>query len=298
MRLSAIIVVLALSLSIVVVASAQKGMRPVGKRPPDLPAEVYRTGWALLIGINDYPHLPPQHQLNYAVKDATDLAELLKTGFGFPEENITVITNAEATKIGITNALASFADPEKVSEEDCVLVFFSGHGQTVTLPRGGDMGFLVPYDADVDLSGQPNPAHYARYCIDMGKLKRDSELIPAKHILFIVDACYSGLALSGSKGLGSRLPGWRVRPPRSEGRNAAPPAAWGDRRSRPGYRAGDSPHPSTPHPRLSPSRPASPWSDFNGSGTDIYLLPYPRRGRRYGGQRRKYLSPRNQRLGR
>ncbi|MCD6507419.1 SUMF1/EgtB/PvdO family nonheme iron enzyme [Candidatus Poribacteria bacterium] len=190
---------------------AQKGIRVVGRHPPELPDTVYRTGWALLIGINDYPNLPPQYQLNYAVADATELAKLLQTKFGFPKENIIILTNERATKKGIQNALAELADPDRVKEDDCVLVFFSGHGQTVTLPRlrgGGEMGFLVPYDAKVDLSRRPNAAQYYQYCIGMDELKRAAKLIPAKHILFIVDACYSGLVLESSRGLDPRIPGY------------------------------------------------------------------------------------------
>ncbi len=210
MKHSAIFVLVIFSLLTVSLSpSGQKGIKAVGTRPPDLPDVVYRTGWALVIGIDDYPHLPPQNQLNYAVKDATDLAELLQAKFGFPEENITVITNAGATKEGIENALASLADTSKVGVNDCVLVFFSGHGQTVTMPRtGGEVGFIVPSDARVDLSGEPNLAQYSRYCIDMQRLKRDASFIPAKHILFLVDACYSGLALGGHKVIGSKMPGY------------------------------------------------------------------------------------------
>jgi formylglycine-generating enzyme required for sulfatase activity len=190
---------------------AQRGIRVVGKRPPGLPGTVYRTGWALLIGINDYPNLPPQYQLDYATADAEALAKLLQTKFGFPRENITLLTNERATRQGILDALAELADPDKVKEDDCVLVFFSGHGQTVELPRlrgGGEMGFLVPYDAKVDLSSRPNAAQYYQYCIGMDELKRAAKLIPAKHILFIVDACYSGLVLESSRGLDPRIPGY------------------------------------------------------------------------------------------
>ncbi|MCD6506169.1 PEGA domain-containing protein [Candidatus Poribacteria bacterium] len=187
---------------------AQKGIRVVGRHPPELPEVVYRTGWALLIGINDYPNLPPQYQLNYAVADATELAKLLQTKFGFPKENIIILTNERATKVGILNALAELANPNRVKKDDCVLVFFSGHGQTVPLPYGGEMGFLIPYDAKVDLGEKPDYSQYYRYCIGMDELDRAAKLIPAKHILFLVDSCYSGLALRSLKGLDPNTRGY------------------------------------------------------------------------------------------
>jgi formylglycine-generating enzyme required for sulfatase activity len=187
---------------------AQRGFRikiPESVRS-ELPEQVYRTGWALLIGINKYPNLPANYQLNYAVADAEDFGSLLQRKFGF--SNIRILRDEQATKQGILDELSLFADPKKVENNDCVLVFFSGHGQTVSLPRGGEMGFLVPYDAKVNLSEQPNAAEYYRYCIGMDELKRIRTLIPAKHVIFIVDACYSGLALESSRGLDSKIPGY------------------------------------------------------------------------------------------
>lgn|GEM_PF-1264115 len=186
----------------------QKDIKVVGKKPPDLPVEIYQASWALLIGINDYPNLPPQYQLSYAVADATELAELLQMKFGFPKGNIILLTNGGATKRDILDALAELANPRRVKKEDCVLIFFSGHGQTVPLPYGGEMGFLVPHDAKVDLGEKPDYSQYYRYCISMDELRKVAKLIPAKHILFLVDACYSGLALRSLKGLDPSTEGY------------------------------------------------------------------------------------------
>lgn len=55
--------------------------------------------------------------------------------------------------------------------------------------RRGDVGFLVPYDGDVnDLSS----------LIRWDQLTRSADLIPAKHILYLMDACYGGLAIMRS----------------------------------------------------------------------------------------------------
>ena len=206
-------IIIAISVFLFLVVSpafAQKGMR--------LPSELanssdlaYRVSWALIIGINKYPYLPPQFQLNYAVADARALGSLLQGQFGFEKNNVMVLEDERATKQRIMNALSSFADPDRVKERDCLLVFFSGHGQTVPLPKaggGGDMGFLVPYDAQVDLSEKPNAAQYDKYCIPMEELLKKAKLIPAKHIIFIVDACYSGLVLGSSRGLDGKIPSY------------------------------------------------------------------------------------------
>lgn len=68
------------------------------------------------------------------------------------------------------------------------MVFFAGHGHTVTSIKG-EVGFLVPSDGDSnDLST----------LIRWDELTRGSDLIRAKHILFIMDACYGGLAVTRS----------------------------------------------------------------------------------------------------
>ena len=62
----------------------------------------YSDSWALIIGINDYQNVKP---LNYAVADAKDIKELLINEFDFPEENIQILLNKEATLDGIKRNL-------------------------------------------------------------------------------------------------------------------------------------------------------------------------------------------------
>lgn len=157
---------------------------------------VYDNSWALLVGVNTYPHLPPEFRLNYAINDVDALSTLLVEKFGFSQENIIVLRDGEATQKNILDQLSDLSDTRRIGQKDRVLVFFSGHGQTVPLRNSGEMGFLIPYDAKVDLSDVTNPSQYYKSCIGMDELKRRSSAIPAKHVLFLVDACYSGLAAS------------------------------------------------------------------------------------------------------
>ena len=171
-------------------------------------ASFYRTSWALLVGVNKYPHLPPKFQLNYAVNDVEVLAKLLIERFEFPKDNITILKDEQANQKNILDQLSDLANTQKIGKNDRVLVFFSGHGQTLPLPSGGEMGFLIPHDAEVDLSDVKNPAQYYKSCIGMDELNRRSLAIPAKHLLFIVDACYSGLAADFQRGLDLETPGF------------------------------------------------------------------------------------------
>jgi hypothetical protein len=184
---------------------AQRGMQ-ISNKDDIIPNDLYRNSWALLIGINKYPNLPAYCQLNYAVNDVQALKKALIEQYGFPEANITSLTDNKATKQGITDAIGQLTDRRKIDPEDRVIIFFSGHGQTVPLSNGGEMGYILPYDAKVDINDVTNPYSYYTTCLGMDELKRVSILIPAKHVLFLMDACYSGLAVSSRSGLQPTVP--------------------------------------------------------------------------------------------
>ena len=174
-------------------AQAPKSLQIVPKKGPLAGKALYTNSHALLVGIKKYEHLPKQRWLDYADRDAVDLRNMLVTQYGFREQNVVVLLNENATKARIEVVLSAFADSQKVREDDRVLVFFSGHGQTVKLPTGGDTGFLIPYDAKVDLDNPNNAAPYLTTCVRMDALWGYLEATPAKHSLVIADACYSGL---------------------------------------------------------------------------------------------------------
>ncbi len=158
--------------------------------------EVYGASHALLIGVNKYPHIPANLQLHYAVKDVEDLRSVLVKSYGFPPENITTLTDETATLSNIRHALSNLADKNAVKPGDRVLVYFSGHGQTVPIPDSGDMGFLLPSDAKVDLNDTSNAGPYLDTCLQMSDVWSRLEACPAKHVLLMADACYSGLLAS------------------------------------------------------------------------------------------------------
>jgi len=142
----------------------------------------YENSWALVIGINAYPIYP----LDFAVNDANAMAEVLNKAFKFPVENITVLLDAEATKQKIMQTFLKYAHNPELGADDRIIVFFAGHGFTKPGNRG-EVGYLFPIDGNTaDLNT----------LIRWDELTRNAELIPAKHILFVMDACYGGLAIT------------------------------------------------------------------------------------------------------
>ena len=144
----------------------------------------YSGSWALVIGINQYQHARP---LSYATQDAEDVARVL-SDLGFSQGGIQLITDGEASKARIQKSYLDYIEMAG-SPDDRIVVFFAGHG--VTRPgHRGPVGYLVPVDGDLD-----EPASLIR----LDEFTRNGDLIPAKHMLFIFDACFSGLVLEDKR---------------------------------------------------------------------------------------------------
>jgi len=142
----------------------------------------YGKSWALIIGINDYKKVSP---LGYARQDAEAFADILESNCGFPRENITILVDQDASRDRIRTSFLRYAE-DAISRDDRLLVFFAGHGYTRPGMRG-DVGYLVPVDGD--------PKDLATL-IRWNELTGDAELVAAKHLLFVMDACYGGLAVN------------------------------------------------------------------------------------------------------
>jgi tetratricopeptide (TPR) repeat protein len=78
-----------------------------------------------------------------------------------------------------------------------VLVFFAGHGATRKLPSGRDLGYIVPVEADTQ--------NFQGQSISMSNFQDISESIPAKHVFFVMDSCYSGLAITRGQSTGNYI---------------------------------------------------------------------------------------------
>jgi very-short-patch-repair endonuclease len=98
----------------------------------------------------------------------------------------------------------------ELGRSDSLVVFFAGHGHTVTdqIPDGYSVstGYLIPVDADRTERGAHTWEGIDNWLTAIARL-------PARHILVILDSCHSGIALSRSvqhRGLGVRTDGASV----------------------------------------------------------------------------------------
>lgn len=145
----------------------------------------YEKSWAIVIGIDEYAKWP---KLEYAGRDAQSIADTLTGQFGFPSSQVIVLKNEQATR---NNILAAFHDrlaDDRTGKNDRVFVFFAGHGATRQLASGRDLGYIIPVDSD--------PNEFATDAIAMTDIQNIAESMQAKHVMFVMDACYSGLGLT------------------------------------------------------------------------------------------------------
>lgn len=138
---------------------------------------------AIIVGIDDYPHIP---KLTGAVNDATDMSELLKNFGGFEVDHF--LTDEKAKCGAIRKAISDLF--WQLNQCDIALFYFSGHGFVDT--RGN--GYIAPYDMWKD-----EPLVYG---INMGELKQI--LLDSKNkscVIMIFDCCYSGIITKGDKSI-------------------------------------------------------------------------------------------------
>ncbi len=153
----------------------------------------YRKSWALIVGINEYHSLP---RLTGAVKSAKLIREKLVREFGFDPENIIELYDDQATRENILRGFDRLMDPERVSKDDRVFIYFAGHGVTRDI-GGKEKGYIMPVDGVMD--------KFASTAISTDQLHEFQEIIPAKHLFYAMDACYSGMIFTRGIGLRQRV---------------------------------------------------------------------------------------------
>ncbi len=170
-------------------AAETRGLTIIAKDPvTNQTGEVklYNKSYAVVIGIDNYQNLPADRQLANAVNDAKGIEATLKKHYRF--DRIFTLYNKDATRDNIMRLLTSEL-PDTVGKDDALFVFWAGHGNQKK-SDDGDLGYLIPYD------GNGNGIYGN---ISMSQLKDDiSKAIPAKHIFYAFDACYSGLLTTRS----------------------------------------------------------------------------------------------------
>lgn len=150
-----------------------------------------RDKWALVIGISKFGK--PEYNLEYAAKDATDFYNFLVNEASFKSDHVKLLLNEQATRANIMSAFGSSWLPRLTEPGDLVVVYVSTHGTPSTEDDGG-RNYVVAYDTDAD---DLYPTG-----VDMDEIyRRIKEGVKTDRVLIVLDTCYSGGAVPGSRAL-------------------------------------------------------------------------------------------------
>lgn len=148
---------------------------PSKARTPAVPDYDFGKYYALVIGNNDYQHLP---RLRTAGNDAATVSATLKDDYGYEVETL-----LDATRADILQAFSDFRG--RLTKQDNLLIYYAGHGW---LDTEADEGYWLPVDAT-----QADTVNW----ISNATISSSVRAIQAKHVLVVADSCYSGKMTRG-----------------------------------------------------------------------------------------------------
>ncbi|HMW90758.1 MAG TPA: caspase family protein, partial [Candidatus Obscuribacter sp.] len=147
--------------------------------------------YALVIGISNFED--PSLNLKYSAKDARDFCSYLTGPGNFKQENTRLLIDKEASLENIVDLIGDSWLPRVVKPDDLVVIYFSGHGSPAEMDVKGD-NYLVVYNT--------KPNHLFATGLSMTKLlPMIKERVKTERVLLVFDACHSGAAREGAKGL-------------------------------------------------------------------------------------------------
>jgi len=142
----------------------------------------FTNGHALIIGVGEYQHMS-QNNVPIAARDAESISTVLQnlSLCGYPAEQVTLLTNQEATCTAILATLDKLAD--KLTIESTLFLFFVGHGVY------GTDGKYYLTTHDTQLIGKKVKAGTG---ISEEKLIGKLRKVKARRMLLVINACHSG----------------------------------------------------------------------------------------------------------
>ena len=142
-------------------------------------APPFNKSYALLLGVSNYKYMSKLTLVNNDLKKMQEF--LLSRGF-----HVVLVKDEKLTIANVRSPQEYFAG--KINPDDRLLVYFAGHG-VPRIERGRDRGYLALINAPA--SGEISPGD----AIAMDDFVAWTERIAAKHLLVLLDACFSGRAV-------------------------------------------------------------------------------------------------------
>lgn len=149
------------------------------------PEGLYYKSWAVVIGVENYLLAP---KIPGVIDDAKTVAQAFRQ-LGFDE--VVELYDKDASSRRLQQTLMDFL-PRKVGRQDRLVIYFAGHAGITQSSSGKDLGYLVPWDAQV---GNVSKS------ITFEQLKEFSHRSASKHTLFLFDTAVRGWEVSAAQAL-------------------------------------------------------------------------------------------------
>ncbi|HLZ32653.1 MAG TPA: caspase family protein [Nitrospira sp.] len=149
------------------------------------PEGLYYKSWAVVIGVENYLLAP---KLPGVIDDAKLVAQAFRK-LGFDE--VVELYDKDASSRRLQQTLMDFL-PRKVGRGDRLVIYFAGHGGITQSSSGKELGYLVPWDAQI---GNVSKS------ITFEQLKEFSHRSASKHTLFLFDTAVRGWEVSAAQAL-------------------------------------------------------------------------------------------------
>jgi len=145
-------------------------------------ASLYRERYALIIGIEEYEYL---NRLPGVKTDVKEVEQALKQ-HGFTVE---IARKEDLVSDRLYALIKEFVNRRGLNPESRLLIYYAGHGYKHIDKDGEVFGFILP--SDTPRFGADTAAFRSK-AIGMAELLAPAKSIKAKHVLFVLDSCYSG----------------------------------------------------------------------------------------------------------
>jgi hypothetical protein len=155
-----------------------RGIRVTAKKGQSL--YLYKDYHALVVGISDYEKWP---DLPSAAKDAREVASRLKE-IGF---EVRLALDPSATELRKT--LSDVVYQSGREKNRALLFYFAGHGDTLELADGTELGYIVPSDCPLK---NKDPIGFDSKAISMKDMEVLALKVKSKHFIMVFDSCFSG----------------------------------------------------------------------------------------------------------
>src|SRR5215475_13634063 len=154
--------------------------------------DLYEGSYALVIGAVNYQNW---RRLPGVAADLEAVTGILQK-HGFKVEKM-----LDPTRESFDHAIRKFISDYGQSPNNRLLIYFAGHGHTLTTIDGRSLGYIVPIDAP-----RGENARFKEFGVSMDEIAEVyAKQIESKHVLFVFDSCFSG-SVFATRGAGAIPP--------------------------------------------------------------------------------------------